>query len=240
MEGILLLDMENEELDLTKVFDMFWNKKIEIIIIMLLFLVIGTVYTMFLVKPVYSSSTSLLLAGSQNAETTITTTDITINNKLISTYSELIKSKSVIRKVKSSLNLDLTEDEIKKMIKVDAIDSTDLIQITVTNADNELSERIANKIAVIFIDEIQKYYNIDNVQIVDKAEVSYTPSNINHTKDIVMFGIAGAVVAFIIALVINLIDTTIKSSSTIEQEFDVPVLASIPIYETNIKKGGRS
>jgi capsular polysaccharide biosynthesis protein len=80
--------MENEELDLTKVFDMFWNKKIEIIIIMLLFLVIGTVYTMFLVKPVYSSSTSLLLAGSQNAETTITTTDITINNKLISTSSK--------------------------------------------------------------------------------------------------------------------------------------------------------
>lgn len=231
--------MENEELDLRKLFDMFWNKKIEIIIIILLFLIIGTVYTMFLVKPVYSSSTSLLLAGSQNTET-ITTTDITINNKLISTYSELIKSKSILRKVKSSLNLDLSEDSIKKMIKVDAIDSTDLIQITVTNADNELSERIANKIAVIFIDEIQKYYNIDNVQIVDKAEVSYTPSNINHTKDIVMFGIAGAVVAFIIALVINLIDTTIKSSSTIEQEFDVPVLASIPIYETNIKKGGRS
>ena len=76
--------MENEELDLRKLFDMFWNKKIEIIVIVLLFLIIGTVYTMFLVKPVYSSSTSLLLAGSQNTET-ITTTDITINNKLIST-----------------------------------------------------------------------------------------------------------------------------------------------------------
>ena len=232
--------MEAEELDLRKLFDMFWNKKYQIIVIVLLFLVMGTVYTMFLVKPVYSSSTSLLLAGSQNAETTITTTDITINNKLISTYSELIKSKSVIRKVKSSLGLDLSEDAIKKMIKVDAIDSTDLIQITVTNADNELSEKIANKIAVIFIDEVQKYYNIDNVQVVDKAEISYTPSNINHVKDIIMFGFAGVAVAFIVALVINLIDTTIKSSKTIEQEFNVPVLASIPLYETNLKKGGRN
>ena len=232
--------MENEELDLRKTFDMFWNKKLEIIIIILLFLIMGTVYTMFLVKPVYSSSTSLLLAGSQNAETTITTTDITINNKLISTYSELIKSKSVIRKVKSSLDLDLSEDSIKGMIKVNAIDSTDLIQITVTNPDNELSEKIANKIAVIFIDEVQKYYNIDNVQVVDKAEVSNKPSNINHVKDIVMFGIVGVAVAFLVALVINLIDTTIKSSKTIEQEFDIPVLASIPIYETNLKKGGRS
>ena len=237
-EGILL-DMENEELDLRKLFDMFWNKKIEIIIIILLFLIMGTVYTMFLVKPVYSSSTSLLLAGSQNTET-ITTTDITINNKLISTYSELIKSKSVIRKVKSNLNLDLSEDEIKKMIKVDAIDSTDLIKITVTNADNQLSEKIANKIAIIFIDEVQKYYNIDNVQVVDQAEVSEIPSNINHAKDLIMFGFAGVAVSCIVVLIINLIDTTIKPSKTIEEEFNIPVLASIPVYETSAKKGGRS
>ena len=228
-----------EELDLKKLFDMFWNKKLEIAIIILTFLIIGAVYTLYFVKPVYSSSTSLLLAGSQNTETTITTTDITINNKLISTYSELIKSKSVIRKVKSNLNLNLSEDSIKSMIKVKAIDSTDLIQITVTNADNKLSEQIANEIAVIFIDEVQNYYNIDNVQVVDKAEISYTPSNINHIKDLAMFGVIGAAVSFMVVFVINLIDTTIKSAETIEQEFNIPVLASIPLYETNIKKGGR-
>ena len=228
-----------EELDLKRLFDMFWNKKLEIAIIILTFLIIGAVYTLYFVKPVYSSSTSLLLAGSQNTETTITTTDITINNKLISTYSELIKSKSVIRKVKSNLNLNLSEDSIKSMIKVKAIDSTDLIQITVTNADNKLSEQIANEIAVIFIDEVQNYYNIDNVQVVDKAEISYTPSNINHMKDLAMFGVIGAAVSFMVVFVINLIDTTIKSAETIEQEFNIPVLASIPLYETNIKKGGR-
>ena len=228
-----------EELDLKRLFDMFWNKKLEIAIIILTFLIIGAVYTLYFVKPVYSSSTSLLLAGSQNTETTITTTDITINNKLISTYSELIKSKSIIRKVKSNLNLNLSEDSIKSMIKVKAIDSTDLIQITVTNADNKLSEQIANEIAVIFIDEVQNYYNIDNVQVVDKAEISYAPSNINHMKDLAMFGVIGAAVSFMVVFVINLIDTTIKSAETIEQEFNIPVLASIPLYETNMKKGGR-
>ena len=125
------------------------------------------------------------------------------------------------------------------MIKVKAIDSTDLIQITVTNADNKLSEQIANEIAVIFIDEVQNYYNIDNVQVVDKAEISYAPSNINHMKDLAMFGVIGAAVSFMVVFVINLIDTTIKSAETIEQEFNIPVLASIPLYETNIKKGGR-
>ena len=78
-------------------------------------MIIGAVYTMKFVKPMYSSSTSLLLAGSQNTETTITTTDITINNKLITTYSELIKSKNILRQVKSNLNLSLSEDTLKEL-----------------------------------------------------------------------------------------------------------------------------
>ena len=228
-----------EELDLKKLFDMFWNKKLEIIIIILTFMIIGAVYTLKFVKPMYSSSTSLLLAGSQNAETTITTTDITINNKLITTYSELIKSKNILRQVKSNLNLSLSEDTLKGMIKVKAVDTTDLIQITVTSAEPELSMEIANEIAVIFIDNIQDYYKIDNVQVVDKAEVSSKPSNINHTKDLLMFTAVGVVVAAMVVFVINLIDTTIKSAETIEEEFNIPVLASIPLYETNMKKGGR-
>ena len=228
-----------EELDLKKLFDMFWNKKLEIIIIILTFMIIGAVYTLKFVKPMYSSSTSLLLAGSQNAETTITTTDITINNKLITTYSELIKSKNILRQVKSNLNLSLSEDTLKGMIKVKAVDTTDLIQITVTSAEPELSMEIANEIAVIFIDNIQDYYKIDNVQVVDKAEVSSKPSNINHTKDLLMFSAVGVVVAAMVVFVINLIDTTIKSAETIEEEFNIPVLASIPLYETNMKKGGR-
>ena len=125
------------------------------------------------------------------------------------------------------------------MIKVKAVDTTDLIQITVTSAEPELSMEIANEIAVIFIDNIQDYYKIDNVQVVDKAEVSSKPSNINHTKDLLMFSAVGVVVAAMVVFVINLIDTTIKSAETIEEEFNIPVLASIPLYETNMKKGGR-
>ena len=37
-------------------------------------------------------------------------------------------------------------------------------------------------------------------------------------------------------LVANMLDTTVKTAEDIEKGFKVPVLASIPIYETDIQK----
>ena len=51
-----------EELDLKELFEIFWSKKVQIILIVLIFAVIGVIYTMGFVTPVYTSSTTLVLA----------------------------------------------------------------------------------------------------------------------------------------------------------------------------------
>jgi len=53
-----------EELDLKILLQMFVKQKKQIICIILLFMTIGVIYTMFFVTPVYSSSTSLILSTS--------------------------------------------------------------------------------------------------------------------------------------------------------------------------------
>lgn len=86
-----------EELDLKELFFMFWNKKLEIILITLMFVAVGIGYSYFFVKPEYTSTTSLVLAQSsssgQTGDGAISATDLTMNSKLVSTYSELIKEK---------------------------------------------------------------------------------------------------------------------------------------------------
>lgn len=90
-----------EELDLKELLQMFWEKKIQIILVVAISAVIGIIYTSTCVKPKYVAKTSLLLAtnsSSVNAgSTSITTTDVTLNSKLVSTYSKLVKSDKVIR-----------------------------------------------------------------------------------------------------------------------------------------------
>lgn len=235
-----------EELDLKQLFKIFWNKRLHIISIVLIFLIIGSIYSFAFVKPKYKAYTTLVLAQSdvltKEGEKLqgITQTELTINQKLVPTYSELVKTNNILREVISELNLNVGEDELRKNVAVSLVEDTELIKISVTNKNAEDARDIANKIAEIFSDRVKQIYKIDNITIVDKAEVPQGPCNINHVRDLAIFVAAGLVISVIYVLLTNLLDTTVKSAEDIEKELEVSVLVSIPeLREDNkISKGG--
>lgn len=231
-----------EEMDLKKIFKSFWDRKLQIILIIAIFAVAGLVYTTKYLTPKYSSSTTLVLSTSGNTTATgnsITTTDITLNSKLVSTYSELIKSKNVIRQVIDNLEINMGEEELRKNISVNAVTNTALIKITVTTGNASDAANIANEIAKVFTKKVEEIYNMDNVHVIDEAKINNTPSNINHTKDVMFFAIIGIVVSIIYVIIASMLDTTIKTSQEIEKQFKIPVLAEIPLYTFGSKKGGK-
>lgn len=233
-----------EELDLKELFNLFYSKLFQIILIVIIATGIGIIYTLGFTTPKYSSSTRLVLAGTDSASeasaNTITTTDVTLNSKLVSTYSELITSDNVVRQVISNLGIDVKENSLKKNISVSVVKDSELIKITVTNENAAYAAKIANEITKVFSSMIKDIYNINNIYIVDEAEVASTPSNINHTKDVAIFAFAGIVIAVMYVLIANMLDTTIKSSEDIEKGFNLPVLVSIPMIESfENEKGGK-
>ena len=236
-----------EELDLKELFNIFWSKKIPIILLVLIFAVLGFIYTMTMVTPMYTASTTLVLASSHNEDGTatstttnsITTADVTLNSNLVSTYSELVKSKNVLRQVISNLGIDISEESLRNNVSVESVQDTELIEITVTTQIPEYASKIANEIAKVFTDKVGEIYNINNVHVVDEAETPNAPSNINYQKNIVIFAFIGAVIAVLYVLIANMLDTTIKTADDIEKQFKLPVLASIPMYGTEMQKKKR-
>ena len=233
-----------EEIDLKELLSLFWSKKTQIILIVLIFMLLGVIYTIGFVTPKYTSSTTLLLATSENStdkSSTITTTDVTLNSKLVSTYSALVQSKSVLRQVISNLGIKISEDELKNNITVTQEKDTEIIKISVSNTNANTAEKVANEVAKVFTEKIQEIYKINNVQIVDTAEIETEPSNINHPKDVIIFTFIGIVIATGYVLVANMLDTTVKTAEEVEKEFKVPVLATIPLYSFDPakNKGGK-
>lgn len=219
-----------EELDLKELFNMFWTRIAHIAIIVLIFVIIGVLYSFLFVTPEYKAYTTLLLATENNNTTTdtITQTDISLNNNLIATYAELIKSKSVLREVISNLDIDITEGKLESKISVSNVKSTQMIQIDVVDANPYQAKIIANEVAKIFSAEVTEIYNINNVHIVDEAEEEVVPYNINHMKDVAIFGFIGLVVACIYVLIANMLDTTVKAKEDVERKLGLTVLVEIP------------
>lgn len=224
-----------EEIDLKSIIQSFWERKIGMIIIVLISLILGYIYTMHFVNPVYTATSTAILAN--NTETSdgqnggVTQSEVTLNNSLLSTYRGIATSDSVVNTVISNLGLNISAAELKNQISVTSATNTQIIQISVENADASLAARIANELRQVFTERVAEIYDMENIKPLDDAQVPTAPSNINHVKDLLIFLAGGIVVAIIYVVLANLLDNTVKNSNDIEKAIGINVIAEIPVYE---------
>jgi capsular polysaccharide biosynthesis protein len=220
-----------EEINLKELFDYIKERLLMIIIMVLAVLVIGSVYSVFVKTPMYRSKTSIVLVsddGQAGTQSTISQSDVQLNKGLVPTYKEIVTSRKIVEKVITNLSIDYTYEELVKMVTVSNNTNTEIIEITVKNADKALAADIANEIRIVFGDEIKNIYQLQNVKTVDKATEAEKPYNINIFKDLVIYLLIGIVVSFGTIFVIYYFDTTIKSADEIEKKLGLPVVGIIP------------
>lgn len=230
-----------EEIDLRELFNIFWSKKIWIIFITILFALIGVFYTNYMTTPDYKATSTLVLTkNNKDNSSTITQSEVTLNQQLVATYTELIKTNNVLREVIQNLKYrDILEDELKANIEVNLISSTQLIEISVKNADAQKAKDLTNEVVKVFIEREKDIYKLGNIQVVDEAKLPTGPYNINHKKDVLMFTSIGFIIAIGGIFIASLFDTTIKNGEEVEKRLGLTVLASIPQYDYEMKRKGR-
>ena len=215
-----------EEINLKEVYSYFKSRLLWMILAIVMIVIIGNVYTILTRVPMYQSNTTIVLVGESKKE--YSQTDSQLNQNLIGTYSEIITSRKVLQQVIDNLKLKMTVDELSKNITTSSVEDTEIIRITVNNEKKKMAAEIANEVADVFSDEIQDIYNLENVAIIDKAEVAKEPYNINYVKDNVIYLMIGVVLSFGVVFVMYYFDTTIKSSEIVEEKLGLTVIGIVP------------
>ena len=220
-----------EEINLEELFYYFRNKISWIIIAIILAIGIGNTFTILTRTPMYKSSTTMVLVNENKDSSTYNTTEQQLNKNLVGTYSEIIKSRMILETVISNLKLDYTSSELASNISVEAVDNTEIIKVSVSDANEKEATSIANEIAKVFMKKIQKIYNLNNVSIIDKAEDAIAPYNVNYLKDNAIYMLVGLVLSCGTIFIFFYFDTTIKSSEEIESKLGLNVIGSVPKVE---------
>lgn len=220
----------NEEIDIKRIIEIIFSKKLIITLIILLSVTLGYVYSYYYKKPEYKSSVTILLVADENkTDKSLTQTDVNLNNGLISTYSSIAKSSSILQKTIQNLNLDIPVSKLEKNVEAKQIDNTQFLKISVKNESPERAKNIANELAEVFTEQIKEIYNLQNISIVDKAETEENPCNINHMKDMIIFGFAGIVLSIIIVMIIYMFDDTVKDQKDIEKNIKLRTIGTLPV-----------
>lgn len=214
---------------------MIRKKLVFIIVIPILVSIITAFISSFLISPVYEASSTLYII-SQNAvsEEDITYNELLKNQQLAKDYRELIKSKLIVKTALEELKItDISPNELSNRITVNAKNDTRVLEIKVKDTSPIRSMELSNKICEIFIKKAISLTKIENVSIVDTAEVPKSPIKpkpILYTLIAFLIGLIATVGFFYLYEIIN---ETIKTSEDIGTYLELNVLGTIPTF--NIK-----
>lgn len=217
----------NENIEFKRMLDILNNKKGIIVLILILFIALGYLYSYYYIVPEYKSTSTLLLIP--NDDETVTSSDLTLNSGLISTYGNIAKNSKVLKQVINNLNLNIQEGQLLSKIEINIIKDTHIMEISVSDTDPQMATNITKELSNVFLNEIKQIYNLNNIGIVDEAQLPDTPYNINHIKDMFVFVCMGIVVSFAYIVIIYLFDNTIKKEEDIEEYIKIKSLGSVPI-----------
>lgn len=203
------------------------------IISIVVFLVIAAVslYYYITVPDEFTSTTILYVLNQQN-EDNVTYSDLTGSSLLINDYRELITSRKVTGMAAKSLGLESLKDY---KISVKSVKDTRFIEIAVTGESAHMAANVAAELANNFAIVIVDVMNVDNVSIIDEAEVPKLPSGPRRNRNIAIAALAAFVVSVSAIMAAELLNNKLKTAQDIEQQLKLSVFAQIPMVNENIK-----
>ncbi len=222
-----------EEISLGELFFIIRKWIALIMAIFILSIAISGGVSYFVLKPEYETFTTLMVGKSNEyqAENTIDYNDLILNQKLVTTYGQIIKSRKVTDRVIEKMNLDLSYDNFISKVDVTLVKDTEIIKIQVKDEDPVLATEIANETALVFMDSIKEIMNVENVQIIDDAQVPKNKVSPRPVLNMAIAGVLGLMVGIFLVFLLEFLDNTLKSPDDIEKQLELPVIGTIPLVD---------
>ena len=200
----------------------------------ILFMILGGLLAFgaskFLIRPQYEASTTMIIGKPKDYDKTenIKYDQVMLNQKLVSTYSEIIKSRGIAEQVIKNLQLDFDLEKYQRKVEVEPVKDTELISVKVRDNIPQRAMDIANETAEIFQNDIKTIMQIDNVKILDEAVLPQKPSSPKIKRNTARGALLGLFISSFMAVFIEINDTRIKSAEELQEKFNIPVLGVIP------------
>ena len=225
---------ENDEIeiDLSRVFEIVKKHFKPFVLIILATSIVAALVTLFLISKKYTAEAKLIIVQKSNPDSQqISYNDLQTSQKLVNTYSEILKSEAISDDVIRNLKLDqegIDHASYLDMVSISSVKDTEVIKISVETNDPKLSANIANEIVSVFRRKIVTIMNIENVTVLNSAKVPDQKSSPSNTKNTLLGFLIGCVIDGCIVVYLLLNDRNIRTEEEMKQIFDYPIIGLIP------------
>lgn len=202
-----------------------WKIFISFVIIATFFVSIST---LIFVKPQYEARTTVFVGKDENQSEGYNRSDIEMYQQLLKTYSEIIKTKDVVRSAIDLSGINKSLDEVSEDIDINIIDGTQMIEIRFRSDNPENSLKFINSLSSIFMEKAIGLIPNVSFQILDGATLPQRPVVPNMKLAIGLGILLGIIMGTMVCAIRPMLDNTIKNKEQIEEEFRIHVIGEIP------------
>lgn len=222
---------ENEVIDLTEILSAVRQHLLELIFVTLAAALVGFTASKFLMNPKYDSSALMIVNTRQDVNANVTSDQINSATKLVSTYSIIIKSDTVLQQVIDNLGLNLTYAKLNKRVTVAAVDDTQVMKITVQSDSPEWARQVCEQIITVAPDVIKEAVEAGSVKVISNPSLATEPVSPNIMKNTMLAAAVGFVLVIGIIVLQVLLDNKINTEEDVTKYLDMTVLGVIPLYD---------
>lgn len=214
-----------------------------IIISTLAFGLIFFLYTNFFITPMYSTSSMIFVqnynkaseqqeresagTSSGDAQSNLSAgkiyySDINGSNALANICVILFKNSEEVTSLYNGCNVSISTEA-----------NTFYINIVVSGSDPQKCANVANQIADICGNVYHSKFDFGQIGVIRKAYEPTAPYYPNKLKNTLIGAAIGFVAACLLAVLLELIDITIKPDEDLSEIYKIPVFAEIPDFENS-------
>ena len=221
--------MEEQVISISEIIDAVKKRWKIIVLTTVLATVVSGIFSFFVISPTYEASTKIFI-GKEGAESEgYNSSDVSMYQNLIKTYSELIKTKDLVNKAINNSEYDLSVNSVLNGITVNTLTGTQILQISYQSKSPSIAKNILESITNEFITKAEELVPNGNVKILESVELPKNPVAPNKTMNIAIAFILGMMVGFGIVFLLEYLDNTYKNKEQLEKDLDIPVLGVIPM-----------
>ncbi len=226
------LKKEEIEIDLGRLFRSVMSRAWLVGLLALLGAALAFAVTFFFITPQYESTAMFYVNNSNlslgDTSVSISSGDLTTSRNLVDSYIVILETRETLVDVIDYARVDRTYREVRDMLTSQAVNETEIFQVTVTSPDPQEAARIANAIAYILPRRIGTIIDGTSAEVVDAAIVPAKPSSPSYTKNTVLGFLMGFALTVGAIVLRELFDTTIRLEEDLIHTCRHPILAAVP------------
>lgn len=185
---------------------------------------------------VYEARTTLFVGKENNQIPEMNLSDISVSNKLVSDYRELIKTNAILNQVIETLALDTTPDVIRKKINVRTVNDSRFIYVAVQDPSPKMAAMLADQLSEVLKIKAQEIIGAKNVSIVDYAVIPNYPIAPNLKMNVLIAMVLGIFISLLIILLNVYLDDAIEDDKDVEVVSQLTVLGVIPKFKGEFRR----